>query len=379
VFTLIEHGDLFSPQPIGAGSLLLANGRIERVVRRDVNDGREFSASDLEQLGFAVDVIDASGCYVIPGLIDPHAHLIGAGGEQGPGSRMPEMTWRDIVASGITTIVGCLGTDCVARSMRDLLGKARELEANGLTTFLYTGGFPVPPATITGSVTDDIVLIDKIIGVGEVAIADERSSQPSVDELARTVSSAHIGGMIAGKAGVTHVHVGPSSRRLSILHELLDRHDIRPRDVYPTHVTRTSGLLDEAIALARRGCFVDTDAVEDETAQWIARYIERGGRLDRFTVSSDAHTPGGTPEKLFRTLVSLVMDLHLPLEAVLPFFTSNTAAVLGVSAAKGELKAGADADVVVMRRDTMEIVDVISRGQRLYAARSTELAAEQIS
>ena len=125
-----------------------------------------------------------------------------------------------------------------------------------MTTFLYAGGFPVPPPTLTGSVTSDLVLIPEVIGVGEVAIAEVRSSQPTLDELARIVSAAYVGGTIAGKAGVTHFHTGPTPQRLARLHALLDRREqceISPRHLYPTHVTRTPELLDHAVALAKRG------------------------------------------------------------------------------------------------------------------------------
>lgn len=49
---------------------------------------------------------------------------------------------------------------------------------------------------------------------------------------------------------------------------------------------------------------------------------------------------------------------------MLPLVTSNTAAALKLDA-KGTLAAGCDADVLVMRRDTLEIVHVIARGQRM--------------
>src|SRR5205085_2480035 len=141
------------------------------------------------------------------------------GGEQGFASREPEIPWADLVRAGVTTVVGCLGTDAIGRTLAELLCKARELDARGLTTFVYTGSFQVPPPTLTGSVMRDVVLIDKVIGTGEVAIADVRSTRPTVQELARVVAETAVGGMIAGKAGVTHFHVGPSAERLAMLHE----------------------------------------------------------------------------------------------------------------------------------------------------------------
>src|SRR4051794_22546618 len=253
--TVIDNAEVYAPEPLGPRRVLIIGGRIAAVqAPPSARDASARSVAALRDAGLEVDVIDARGCVLVPGLIDPHAHLIGAGGEEGFVSRQPEIDWAELVRAGVTTVVGCLGTDAVGRSLESLLAKARELEARGLTTFIYTGSFQVPPPTITGSVVRDLVLIDKVIGVGEVAIADVRSSQPTVQELARIVADAYVGGTIAGKAGVTHFHTGPSPRRLAVLHELLGGDfDIEPRQVYPTHVSRTREVMDDAIALARRG------------------------------------------------------------------------------------------------------------------------------
>src|SRR5205085_9284812 len=128
---------------------------------------------------------------------------------------------------------------------------------------------------------------------------------------------------IAGKAGVTHFHIGPAAGRLRLLHKLLDEHDIEPRRLYPTHVTRTRELMDDAIALARRGCYVDTDTVEPDTAKWLRYYLEHGGPPDRLTFSSDAHTPGGSFENLYRTFAAAVREHRLPPARVLPHSSAH--------------------------------------------------------
>ena len=356
MFLLIEHGDVHAPAPLGRTDVLVAGERIA-AIGADAARGPALRATALP-----VDTIDASGCLVVPGFVDSHAHLIGAGGEQGVASRMPEVPFDELALAGVTTVVGCLGTDAIARSLEGLLLRARQLHAGCLTAYVYTGSFQTPPPTLTGSVMRDLVLVPEVIGVGEIAIADWRSSQPSLDELARIVADAAVGGSLAGKAGVTHFHVGPATQRLRLLHELLDRHEIRPRHVYPTHVSRSPELLDDAAALARRGCWVDTDVIDRGLCRWLARYWEAGGPPERFTVSSDAHTPGGDARLLPLELETCVMKEKLPLERVLPCFTSNPADALGLSW-KGRLRAGADADVVVLDRATLAVRDVVSRGR----------------
>ena len=53
-----------------------------------------------------VETVDAEGGFVVPGLIDPHEHLLGGSGESGFSSQTPEITLSEIVAAGITTVVG---------------------------------------------------------------------------------------------------------------------------------------------------------------------------------------------------------------------------------------------------------------------------------
>jgi beta-aspartyl-dipeptidase (metallo-type) len=352
-FTIIEGGDLFAPDPRGTTNLLVVGETIARV--------GNITAADLVGIGVEINRIDASGYYVCPGFIDPHEHLIGGGGEDGFVTRTGEVTVEEIVVSGITTVVGLLGTDVITRHLTSLLAKTRQLDAQGISAFMFTGGFPIPTPTITGSVSSDIVIVDKVIGVGEIAISDDRSAEPSVEELARVVSDAGVGGRIAGKAGVTHFHTGPSERHLAILRKLLDTYDIPPAQVYPTHITRSPELMQEAIEMARRGCFVDIDTIDGNLGECLRDWINRGGPMDRLTVSSDAHTANGRISKLHDGLVSSVQEFGISLETILPCFTRNPAAVLKFSR-KGHLAEGMDADITILDRQSLAVRHVIACG-----------------
>ena len=110
--------------------------------------------------------------------------------------------------SALATAIGLLGTDTTTRTIADLLAVARGLEHEGITTYCYTGGYAVPPVTLTGSARGDLVHVDRIIGIGETAIADHRSSQPSFGEIARLAADAHVSGLMTGKAGLLHLHLG---------------------------------------------------------------------------------------------------------------------------------------------------------------------------
>ncbi|HEX6643296.1 MAG TPA: hypothetical protein VF037_01380, partial [Gemmatimonadales bacterium] len=172
---LLRNADVYSPQPLGVRDVLVAAGRIAWI-----GEGPLALPATL-----GADVTDLAGARLVPGLIDCHAHLTGGGGEAGPQTRVPPVPLSRFTAGGTTTVIGVLGTDDVVRTPAELVTVARALEEEGLTAFTLTGGYHLPPATVTGSVRGDIVLVDRIIGIGEVAISDHRSSQPTLDELLR--------------------------------------------------------------------------------------------------------------------------------------------------------------------------------------------------
>ena len=356
MLTLLKNADLYAPAPQGVVDLLVAGASVVRIGR-----GLDVPAS------LEVDVADMDGRRVVPGLIDPHVHATGGGGEAGAATKVPAVPISQFTRGGVTTVIGVLGTDDVTRTTAELLARVRGLAEEGMTAFALTGGYHLPPATLTGSVRGDIVHIDRILGVGEVAISDHRSSQPTLDELLRLAAEAHVAGLMTGKAGIVHLHLGDGPRRLDLVRRALDGSEIPPRVFNPTHVNRKKALFEEALDLAERGCGIDVTAfpVDDTDDAWgadeaVERYLGAGYPPGRITVSSDA---GGclpafdadgrvarmevaAPHALADTLVALIVRGH-PLERVLPAFTSN-AADLWRLPCKGRLAPGADADLCVL-------------------------------
>ena len=181
---------------------------------------------------------------------------------RGPVSRIPEIMFSEIIEAGITTVVGVLGFDSITRNIAGLLAKARALEAEGLTTYIYTGSYGSPTETLTGRVLTDIVLLDKVIGVGEVAIADYRSNHPSLEDLRTLASEANAGGMLGGKAGVMHIHLGDGKEGLDSLFRLLNESDFPIEMFVPTHINRNPALFEQGMELWRRGGNIDLTAGE---------------------------------------------------------------------------------------------------------------------
>jgi beta-aspartyl-dipeptidase (metallo-type) len=305
-------------------------------------------------------------------LIDPHEHLLGGSGEEGFSSQTPEIFLREIAIAGVTTVVGCLGVDTTTKTMPGLLARAKALEEEGLTAFIWSGGYNVPPTTITGSLRDDLIYIDEVIGAGEIAISDNRATEPTIDELARLVSDVHVGGMLSRKSGVTHFHVGDHPKGLSPLRALVESYAVEPEWLYPTHVDRRRELMREAADFTRLGAFVDIDVTEENLPEQLRRFIDDNGDLSRLTVSSDAAI--SSPRALYDQIRACVAEHGFPLEMILSLGASNTARVLKLDR-KGRLEQGCDADAIVLRRKNLEISRVFARGKQLV--RGGELAVTE--
>jgi len=345
---LLLNGEVFAPEPLGRRHVLVGGGRVVWIGETEP----EVPAA------FSVETVDLGGRRLIPGLVDCHVHLTGGGGEAGFRSRVPPVPLSAFTRGGTTTVVGVLGTDDTTRSTATLVAAARSLAEQGISAWCLTGGYHLPPMTLTGSVRGDLVHIDRIIGVGEIAVSDHRSSQPTLDELLRVASDAYVGGMLAGKAGLTHVHLGDGGRGLSLVREARERSELPPRVFHPTHVNRRKALTEEAFEFVAGGSTIDVTAFpvaegEDawSAADAVRRYFSSGLPRDRITVSSDAggsvgETRVGRPAALGETLAELLAT-GSALEQVLPAFTLNAATVLGLGG-KGRIREGADADLVVL-------------------------------
>ena len=366
---LLSNARVFAPEDLGIRHVLVGGGRILGFCDLKENLPPE-----------TVTEYDLGGRRLIPGFIDGHAHVTGGGGESGFKTRVPPVPLGHFTTAGVTSVVGVLGTDDTTRDTRSLLAQVRALREEGMGAWCHTGGYHVPPVTLTGSVRDDIVFLDPVIGVGELAISDHRSSQPTLNELLRIASDAHVAGMISGKAGILHLHLGDGERGMDLIRRALAESELPARVFNPTHINRRKALFEEALQLAKQGCTVDITAfpvAEDEDA-WAAdvalgKYLDAGMPVDRITISSDGggclpvfndqgemlHMDVGRPASLIETLKDLLDDGR-PMETVLPAFTSNVAKLLRL-ADRGRIREDSAADLIVLDADN-NISDVMLAG-----------------
>ncbi|KAL7752210.1 hypothetical protein RI367_002255 [Sorochytrium milnesiophthora] len=391
---ILRNATVCAPKNLGRCDIVVAGGKI--VAIHDATDAftMGFKLQPFQALCPTTTVIDCTDCFITPGLIDPHVHVTGGGGELGPASRTPPAALSEIIRSGVTTLVGCLGTDTVTRSPEDLIATTRALTKGGLTAYAWLGGYRVPVRTLTGSIVKDLVCVEQIIGVGELAISDHRGSAPTREQLIEIASDARVGGMLAGKAGTVHVHVGSDVAALSALWDVVDTSPLPMSSFYPTHISsRGDKTLKDAIEWVRQGGVIDMTADDVDianggdkgkdyhTLKALQRCKAEKVDLSCVTISSDAYGSFpvfsedggellqyavGKQRCLLRTLFALTNDYGWSMEDAFALCTRNTANFLKFAPRKGQIAVGADADLLVFKSARYEdLLHVFANGQCL--------------
>lgn len=380
MWKLIKNAKLYSPELINDTDVLIVGKSIAAI-------GQNLRLPDYA-LG---EVVDVQGQTLVPGFIDAHVHICGGGGEAGPASRTPEIQLSQLTREGTTTLVGCLGTDSVSRSMSELLVKARALEDEGITTFVYSGAYQVPTRTLLPTLIQDLTLIEKVLGAGEIAISDHRSAQPQIAELEHLAAEARVGGMLGGKAGVVHLHLGEGKRGLEPIWTILDQTEIPITQFVPTHINRTHSLLEQGIQFLLAGGHIDLTAGCDDfpnelqVPAVLQMLNERQILNDRVTVTSDGNGSMpqyneagvligmgvGSVEVLWRDVRESVKNHGLPLEVALRTITSNVANVLRLKN-KGMIHVGYDADLVLLDED-LQVQSVWAMGKCMVSNKQTKV------
>ncbi len=367
MFKVLKNANVIAPEKMGIKDVLIVNDTIAMI------------ADQIPELPFEnLQVWDLQGKYLVPGFVDQHVHITGGGGEGGFATRVPEVMLSELTRYGITTVVGVGGTDDVTRSMPNLLAKARGLEEEGISTWIYSGAYPATTGPrFTGNFRTDLMLIDKVVG-GKVAMSDHRSSMPTTEDYAKLVAETRIGGMMSGKAGVLHIHIGLGKRKLDQIFEILENTEIPAANFTPTHLNRNHELLAEAIKLAHLGSCIDfTARMNMPMTEVIKTCMDNNVSLDKITISSDGNgsmpkfnekgdfigLTAATTDGLLLDIQELVQSGTLELSDAVRFVTINPARNLKLPK-KGEIKVGNHADFVVLNSE-LNIVHVFAKGRTM--------------
>ncbi|WP_195971769.1 beta-aspartyl-peptidase [Clostridium thermobutyricum] len=374
---IIKNAEIYSPEFLGKKDIVIVSDKIEGIYE-NIKVPEDF---------LSIEVIDAEGKILVPGFIDAHVHLIGGGGEGGYKTRTPELPLSKITKAGITTVVGVLGTDGVCRNMRSLLAKVKALKEEGITAYCYTGSYDIPVKTMTDSIKGDLLLVEEVIGVGELALSDHRSSQATVEQFINTVAQTRVGGLLSGKAGIVNVHFGGGARKLEYLFKMIEQSEIPPTQISPTHMSRTKELLEAGVEWAKVGGVVDLTTSSDPdhleegellASQALKYLLNKGVSIDNITFTSDGN--GSMPmfdeegkliglgicsvSTLFDEVRKSVLIEEISLEDALKTITSNPAKVLKLKD-KGRIEVNKDADIVLLDKKDLKIDTVIALGKKM--------------
>lgn len=367
---LIKSAEVYNPKYIGKKDIFIGGGKILGIAD-------DYSLSSLNDL----HIIDANGFYVFPGLIDGHIHIAGAGGEGGPATRTPEVKLSELFSAGITTVVGCLGTDGITRNVDSVLMKAKSLKENGLSAFMYTGAYQVPPPTITGDITTDILYIEEVIGVGEIAISDHRSSFPSADELVKLAQHARVAGMLSNKSGIINLHMGDAKNPFKPIEDAVHHTGISFKQFLPTHCNRNDYIFDDAKGYGVKG-YIDLTAssypyypdIEVKPSRAIRELMDAGVPPGHITLTSDANgslpdfDDEGNLKKLVKgSPISIWSEIRdainegVPMDQAISVSTLNIARILKLHQ-KGLIETGMDADLLIINKE-LDIHGVVALGK----------------
>ena len=362
---LIKNTNLYSPQSLGKKDILISNGKIV-AIDDEIANHSVFSK-----------VWDAKGAITTPGFIDQHIHVIGAGGKHGFASMTPQLHLGDLINCGTTTVVGLLGTDGSTRSIKTLFSKTQALNQEGITAYMYTGYYGLDKVYLMNSLQEDMIYIDCVIGC-KIAISDIRSSYPSALELLRLLRNVRVGGMLSGKKGILHLHLGALSSKMDLLFEIIENYEFPIDHISPTHVGRTKELFDQAITFAKMGGMIDiTTGASKYTDPYksVLYALDNNVSIDNITFSSDGNAgldkldknnnlvgfKSAPFDKNFEEVINLHKLGDIPLEDALKLITSNPAKNLGLKN-KGEVKVNSDADLCFLNSD-LKLNTVIANGK----------------
>jgi len=368
---LIRNAELYCPEYCGKKDILTGGTTI-----------LEISEKIKIPEGFEAEVFDAEGLIIVPGIIDNHVHIAGAGGEGGPATRTPELALSEMFKGGVTTVIGCLGTDGFTRTVESVLMKAKAIRHEGASAWIWTGAYQVPSPTITGDIARDIALIEEVIGVGELALSDHRSSCPSTDELIRIAAHARVGGMLGKKAGIVNIHMGDARNPFSPIYEAVNKSMLKYNQFLPTHCNRNDYIFEDSKKYGREG-YIDIttsswpyftdEEIKPSTA--LKLLLEAGVPVTNITFSSDScgSLPGfddqgrliklkmGLPSSNLRELADAILIEKIPHETALKVLTSNVASILKLPG-KGSVAKGMDADLLFLNQG-IELVHLMAMGE----------------
>ena len=349
------------------GHVIDARNRVSGVRDVAIKDGKIAAVSPAIDPASASKVVDVSGLYVTPGLVDIHFHAY-AGGTYPRGVAPDGFTFR----TGTTTVVdpGSAGW----RTFDDFKTRIIDVSRTRVLAMLNIVGWGIAGAQRENDLTDmevqpTVAMALKHKGL-VVGIKTAHYAGPEWDPFTRSVE--------AGKLADIPVMVDFGSAKVRTIKELFEKY-FRPGDIF-THCFGGSrgelidGKVNPAIFAAQKkgilfdvghggGSFVWRTAVQA---------FKEGYYAD--TISTDMHINSmNAGMKDMLNVMSKIMALGMALDQVIAKSTWAPARAMKQEGL-GHLSAGAVADVAVLRVEKGKFGFVDQNGARLSGTQ--KLAAE---
>lgn len=409
------------------GDVLITQGMIVDTVSGDISapadivvtDGRITAVADAGTMSIATDVavIDASGLYLLPGLIDVHAH-IGDGGLQANTTRDREQALAQFVSYGVTTIFvpgGGGGNDSQLRDWKGFCaansGRCPRLFGSGSIITAY-GSHPI--TTIWGLPADadpEVLQARGAIGIGEDHPVDQLISEKleaNVDALkivvedgpgafapkprlsrslvAEICTRAHAGGLrvFAHVSLAEHVEDVVDAGCNGIMHapdDLIDEDTLRAMAEQKVYYVATLSLFDSlmdqeagrrtqddyaiagvspsALQSLRNDAYWEIDPESPELiAEWQHALESNLRRADDLGVpialGTDTNNPQIFPGYAVHEELELMVEAGLTEAKALKSATVTAASFLEQESSLGRIRSGYRADIVALRENPLK-------------------------
>ena len=329
-----------------------------------IADGRIVSVAPDLPRGDAEHVVDVSGLYVTPGLVDLHMHAYWGGTDIGV---LPD---RDCLPRGVTTMVD--GGSAGAYNFMAFRKLIQEASRSRVLAFLNLS--TIGQVDIRVGEYSNLTWLDADAAASCVEENREfilglkvRLSRDAVGH--NGLAPLQLARELADRLGVrVMAHIGDTEAPLPAIVELLRAGDIVSHVL--TH--RQHGILEEGRRIlpavrqaVARGVWLDVAQGRMHLSFRVARAAFKAGLLPH-TISTDLSRYGmaGAVKDLPHVL-SCFMALGLTLQQVVERATSYPARALGLAEAIGTLRPGACADVAVFALEVGEFEFFDSTGERL--------------
>lgn len=318
-----------------------------RSMNAAVKDGRIAALSEHLE-GTAVQEVDASGCYVTPGLTDYHMHYFRSGSELGI---LPEIT---AYANGVTTVV-----DGGSAGVSNFEGVyLHDMSPSTLTTkaFLNICSVGQPAVYYLENMEPELFQEEKILELckkyeGIITGIKVRQSREIVGDLGLEPAKRAVG--IAGKAGLpVIVHATDSPGEIADTLNIL-----RPGDVFchcfhqkgKTILNESGEVLPEVWEAQKRGVLFDMAHGSMNFSYAVASAAISQGFLPDI-VSSDLSTLSvwKPPAYSFAYMISELMNLGMDFAQIIRRCTVIPAGRIG-SPELGYLHPGGPADIALFQ------------------------------